>query len=213
MIHIHGGAFKFGDKRDRFGGFADDIARLRTAGIATASINYRMSGETRFPTAVAEVKASIRWLRSHAQQLHIDADAIGLWGKSAGANLARVAGLTDGVQAIVSIVHDDAESPESVYIGAPIQQAPELARRASPVSHVSAAAPATLLQAGTADCLVPGAQSRELYDALLPLVGASGVQVTMLPGAKHGDSVFDGIANLEVVARFLRAHLSAPRGG
>jgi acetyl esterase/lipase len=247
VIYIHGGAFRFGDKREHIGGLADDIRRLHAEGIAIASINYRMSGEAPFPAAVADTKAAIRWLRSHAQELGIEPTEIGLWGKSAGANLALMAGLTGGdstlydaklgmtdvsdhVQAVVSMYaptdfltmdrqllaspcsksaagHDKADSPESVYIGAPIQQSQELARHASPISQVSAAAPPTLLQAGTADCVVPGAQSQELFDALLPLVGAERVKLMMLPGATHADSMFDAAANLDVVAQFLRTHL------
>lgn len=247
VIFIHGGAFRFGDKREHIGGLADDIARLRAEGIAVASINYRMSGEAPFPAAVADTRAAVRWLRQHAAELRLDPQAIGLWGKSAGSNLALEAGfgagepslydtrlgltaVSDAVQAIVAMyaptdfltmdrqltaspcgkseaTHDASDSPESRYIGAPIQQAPDLARRASPVSLVSAQVPPTLLQAGTADCTVPGAQSQELYDALLPLAGADRVQLMMLPGARHGDSAFDQPANLEVVTAFFRAHL------
>lgn len=251
VVYIHGGAFKFGDKREPFPGFRADIDRLKGMGIALASINYRMSGEARFPAAVADSKAAVRYLRANAARLNLNPDAIGVWGKSAGANLALQVGLTAGnpslydaglgltdvsdqVQAVISmfgptdflkmdqqllaagcgkgdITHDRDDSPESLYIGAPIQKSADLARAASPISHVSAAAPPILLQAGTADCTVPGEQSRELHDALLPLVGADRVRLDMLQGAGHGDSKFDSPGNLDIVADFLRKTLLQSR--
>lgn len=247
VVYIHGGAFRVGDKREPFLGFYADIRRLNALGIALASINYRMSGEAVFPAAVVDAKAAVRWLRANAARLNVNPDAIGVWGKSAGANLALQVALTaddpalydaslgmadvsDRVQAAISMfgptdflsmdrqlgaagcgpgamTHDAADSPESRYIGAPIQQNAALARQASPVSHLSATAPPMLIQAGTADCTVPGEQSRELYQLLLPVVGAERVSLQMLEGAGHGDSRFDGKANLDVVADFLQGAL------
>ncbi|MFD9318627.1 alpha/beta hydrolase fold domain-containing protein [Streptomyces sp. NPDC060053] len=61
---------------------------------------------------------------------------------------------------------DAVDSRESLLIGAPVPAAPELAAAASPVSHVSAAAPPFLLAHGTADRFVPTGQSEQLAAAL-----------------------------------------------
>lgn len=250
IVYIHGGAFRFGDKKEIFGRFSDDIKMLNGMGIGLASINYRMSGEAIFPAAVSDAKAAVRYLRSHAASLALRADAIGVWGKSAGANIALMVGLTpddpslydarlgyagvsDAVQVVISMyaptdflsmdqqllaspcgrsaaTHNSGGSPESAYVGSPIQSARDKARQASPIAYISARAPPILLQAGTADCAVPPQQSQELYDALLPILGPQKLHLVLLAGARHADPVFDEAANLAVVAGFLRDALLKP---
>jgi dipeptidyl aminopeptidase/acylaminoacyl peptidase len=60
---------------------------------------------------------------------------------------------------------------------------PALAAQASPVSHVSAAAPPFLLLHGRADRFVPAVQSERLHDAL----GAAGTEAELhhYDGADH----------------------------
>jgi acetyl esterase/lipase len=99
ILSIHGGAFKFGDKRDHqvepmLGGLA--------RGYAVVSINYRMSGEALFPALVQDVFAAIRWVRAHATHYQFDPEKIAAWGGSAGGYLALMAGVGDGI----SVFHD-----------------------------------------------------------------------------------------------------------
>lgn len=74
-------------------------------------------------------------------------------------------------------------SREALLIGAPLAEAPDLARRASPVTYVHPGAPPFHLAHGDTDRFVPVEQSRELADALR----AAGVPVelTEVPGADH----------------------------
>ena len=66
-----------------------------------------------------------------------------------------------------AIARSDApDSRESLLIGAPLLDAPELARRASPVTYVHAGAPPFHIAHGDADRFVPVGQSRQLADAL-----------------------------------------------
>ncbi len=90
VIFIHGGGFSGGDKRD----VGPKVAPLLQHGFAVASIDYRLSGEAHFPAAAQDVKAAVRYLRAHASAHAIDPDRIALWGESAGANLAVMAGVT-----------------------------------------------------------------------------------------------------------------------
>jgi acetyl esterase/lipase len=90
--------------------------------------------------------------------------------------------------------HDPATSPESLYVGAPIQEVPDLANAASPGSSwpyvvPGVSLPPFLLAHGTADCLIPSQQS-EAFDDLLTSVGATS-SVTLLEGASHGDARFN----------------------
>jgi Prolyl oligopeptidase family len=75
-----------------------------------------------------------------------------------------------------------ADSPESQYLGTPIQDVPELAAAANPITYVSEDDPAFFIQHGTADCNVPPEQSQLLHDALVPLIGEENVTLTFLEG-------------------------------
>jgi acetyl esterase/lipase len=73
---------------------------------------------------------------------------------------------------------------------------------ASPVSHVTAGAPPFLLVHGTADWLVPFAQSEQLHAALT----AAGVPSTLVPvdGAQH---IFDGHDDIDGVVALTVSYL------
>lgn len=96
VVFIHGGAFKFGDKTGMGANFSHDVAAANAAGIALASINYRMSGEARFPAAVQDARAAVRFLRANAARYRLDPARIALWGQSAGGNIALMAGMSSG---------------------------------------------------------------------------------------------------------------------
>ena len=87
VVHIHGGGFAFGDKRDEhMNAYLGGIRR----GFAVASVEYRLSGEAVFPAAVLDCREAIRFLKEHAAAYRIDANRIGLIGGSAGANLCAM---------------------------------------------------------------------------------------------------------------------------
>ena len=154
------------------------------AGFAVASIDYRLSGEAVFPAQLEDAHASVRWLRGRAGELGVDATRIVAWGESAGAHLAALLGLTGGRRdadgpsgAVAGVVDwygaadlttmaaqamptgiarsDEPDSRESQLLGVPVGQAPELARRASPVSHVHQGAPPFHIAHGDVDRFVP----------------------------------------------------------
>lgn len=97
VVFAHGGAFMFGDRRPWFRGFRDDINALNAAGIALVSIDYRLSGEARFPAAVQDMKSALRFVRANAARYRLDPTRIALWGQSAGANIALDTGMSAGV--------------------------------------------------------------------------------------------------------------------
>ena len=63
------------------------------AGAVVASIDYRMAPEHRFPAAVDDTLAGIRWLAAHAGEVGGDGSRLAIAGDSAGGNLAAVAAL------------------------------------------------------------------------------------------------------------------------
>jgi acetyl esterase/lipase len=102
VIHIHGGGFLGGDKRAilPFVDWPGVLASLAARGFVVVSVNYRLSGEARFPAQAQDVKAAIRWLRANARQYAIDAARVMTWGQSAGGHLATLAALSCGAEAL-----------------------------------------------------------------------------------------------------------------
>jgi len=94
IMHIHGGGFEIGDKRDiHVLAFFKALKR----GYSVVSVNYRLSGEAIFPAGLQDIKASIRWLRANGKKYHLDSDRIAVWGGSAGGNYAAMVCLTANV--------------------------------------------------------------------------------------------------------------------
>jgi acetyl esterase/lipase len=95
VIMVHGGGFMMGDKADGAG--LTGVDQLLTAGYAVASINYRLSGEAKYPAQINDAKAAVRYLRANAAKYNLNPDKFGAWGASAGGNLVALLGTTCGV--------------------------------------------------------------------------------------------------------------------
>ena len=94
IVVIHGGGFMMGNAT------SGELANMFTAldrGYAVASVNYRLSGEAKFPAAVHDVRAAVRFLKANADRYGLDPDRFAAWGASAGGNLAAMVGTTPQV--------------------------------------------------------------------------------------------------------------------
>jgi len=91
VINIHGGGFMMGSKDMLDAPIAE---ALLAKGIAVASIDYRLSGEARFPAAIEDAKTAVRFLRANAASYKLDPDRFLAFGQSAGGNLASLVGTT-----------------------------------------------------------------------------------------------------------------------
>jgi acetyl esterase/lipase len=198
LICIHGGAWKRGS-RASYGHLGP---RLAAAGYLVLSIDYRLVAGTanRYPAALEDVRAAIRYVRDHAAELHADAGRIGLMGDSAGGHLATLAGLTDAasIKAIVGVfgVYDCAAQWHAdltnlpganfteEFLGVPLSADRRRYFEASPISYAIAAnnAPAILLAWGTEDDVVLPQQSE---DFLLALKQAGFFVRTAVQAAPH----------------------------
>ena len=90
FVHIHGGGFAFGDKRDdHMDAYLLGIKR----GYAVASLEYRLSGEAKFPAAALDCREAIRYIKTHAAEYCVDPNRIAVLGGSAGGNLAAMVGM------------------------------------------------------------------------------------------------------------------------
>jgi acetyl esterase/lipase len=102
VIFIHGGGWISGHTRHSgaFENWPGVLASLASRGYVVASVEYRLSGEARFPAAIQDIKSSIRWLRAHAAEYGIDKSKAIVWGGSAGGQLAALTATSCGAQAL-----------------------------------------------------------------------------------------------------------------
>lgn len=98
IVYYHGGGHVIGSLDTH-----DLVARNLCAGAEAlvASVDYRMGPEHRFPAAVEDSFAALKWVHENAKELGANPDRIGVHGDSAGANLA----------AVVALMARDAGSP------------------------------------------------------------------------------------------------------
>jgi len=111
IVAIHGGAFMGCDKADLQ--VLPMLAGLKR-GYAVVSINYRMSGEAKFPALVQDAKAAVRWVRAQAAEYHLDPERIASWGGSAGGYLSTMLGVTDGVPELEDLGLGNPRQPAGV---------------------------------------------------------------------------------------------------
>jgi acetyl esterase/lipase len=95
-VFLHGGGWRAGTRHTAGPAYAGTapFERLAQAGVAVASVDYRLSGEAPWPAQLHDAKAAVRWLRARAGELGVDPDRIAAWGESAGGHLAELLGLT-----------------------------------------------------------------------------------------------------------------------
>lgn len=208
IMYIHGGGWTGGHTRHS-GALADFpkvLAALAAEGFTVASLEYRLSGEAKFPAQLQDADAALRFLKAHAADYEIDPARVGLWGGSAGGHLAALTALacretaldpasaSDGcVQAAVTWygVYDFAgmtATPDGNAAGARLLGCDRVCpadriRAVSPVTYIDAKDPPFLLIHGDEDKTVPVAQSH-LGEAALRKAGVP-VEAIYIPGVDH----------------------------
>jgi acetyl esterase/lipase len=101
--------------------------------------------------------------------------------------------------------HDAPHSPESRFIGGPIQQNQNKVRKANPITYVTKDAPPFLIVHGAQDRVVPVGQSR-LLEAALRKAGVE-VALIVLPDAGHGGAAFGAPEVQKQMLAFFDRHL------
>lgn len=192
VLYVHGGGWKGGSKN----AFRRQAAYLATRGFAGACVEYRLSGEAKWPAAYDDVRAALRYLQDHAKELGIDVARIGAAGGSAGGHLAALLGtMPNPVKAVAAFNpaldlvaagknrQSKANSTVEAFLGCPYLEKPQLWADASPVTHVSPQSAAFLFLHGTSDTTVPYPQSVDMMNKLK----AAGVhaEIFTAEGAPH----------------------------
>lgn len=105
--------------------------------------------------------------------------------------------------------HDAPDSPESLLIGGAVQENKDKARAASPITYVTKDDAPFLIVHGSADPLVPAAQSEQLHSALQK----AGVESTLrvIEGGGHGGKGFDAPDVTAQIREFFSKHLKGAK--
>ncbi len=85
LLYLHGGGFTIGGL-ETHDSLCRQIALCSAA--AVIALDYRLAPEHRFPAAVDDAWAALRWLGEHAATLGLDATRLAVGGDSAGGTLA-----------------------------------------------------------------------------------------------------------------------------
>ncbi|HWB02413.1 MAG TPA: alpha/beta hydrolase [Verrucomicrobiales bacterium] len=163
VLLVHGGSWRTWDKRWYMTPIAHDLVRR---GYVVMNVSYRGAPAWTYPAPVEDLQEAVKWLRRHADEYHIRPERIGVYGYSAGAQLAAQLGTLDGprgvrVQAVVA-----GGTPSDLrlypggrlvpsYLGGNLMRVPEVFCEASPVTHVTPDDPPFFIYHGTRDMIVP----------------------------------------------------------
>ena len=209
VVWVHGGAWKLGTK-DWI-----NVKYLIQQGYAIASVDYRFSGDAKFPAQIQDCNTALNFLIANAASYGIDSNRLIVGGGSAGAHLALLLGLARketafgadpaiqplaildffGPVDFVSMLEqsDQAHQREATddfqrLLGASPATRPDLARLASPINYVRPGNPPVLILHGDNDDAVPYRQSQQLH-ARLTQAGVSNELITV-KGIGHDGPMF-----------------------
>lgn len=207
IVCIHGGGWFKGDRSN----MTQLAQALAARGYVAVSISYRLSGEAKFPAAIQDCKAAVRWLRANAAKFGIDPQAIGVTGLSAGGHLAALlatsaavpelegdggnATQSSAVQAGVAMgAQSDLESDRirelsarpndpfyRTFLGAPQTEMPQAYALASPLHHLDENDPPLMFMTGELDD--DSTHADKMRREMIELGVATGLKI--LPNAPH----------------------------
>ena len=207
VLCIHGGGFRAGNRES----YDALCVKLAERGYVAATMTYRLAPDHKFPAAVHDTKAAVRWLRANAAKYHINPDRIGTTGGSAGGHLAQFLGVTadvpefegtgghsdqsSRVTCVVNVYGPsdftksygksvDAHEVLPLWFGGNLDTKRDLHIQGSPLYWVTPNSAPTLCIHGTEDKYVAHEQAVWLIDKLK--AAAVEAELLTLDGAGHG---------------------------
>ncbi len=230
LLQVHGGAWMIGEKEQQA---LPLMYHMAQRGWLCVAINYRLSPKAAFPAHIIDVKKAIAWIREHIAEYGGNPDFIAITGGSAGGHLSSLAALTPNrrewqpgfeqvdttLQAAVPFygVFDFLDRSEirpemsmqqmlaDRVMQCTLQESRPLWEAASPLDHISAAAPPMFVIQGTHDSLVWVEEARAFVSAL-QAVATEPVAYAELPGAQHAFEIFHSVRtdhSVNAVGHFL----------
>lgn len=212
VVFIHGGGWHSGNPEQ----FALHARYYAARGLVGICVGYRLAKPpvTTVLDCVADVKSAVRWIRNHAGELGVDPGRIVVLGDSAGGHLAAATALLHGFDAPGDDLTVSAR-PDALVLFNPVidttppdgwdlksQGAAVVARAKdlSPMDHVAAGAPPTLVIHGSADKVTPLAWS-ERFVAAMRAAGNT-ARLETLEGKGHA-FIMPGYGDNATIARAL----------
>ncbi len=230
LMHIHGGAWMYGDKAGQAVPLMQHMARL---GWSCCSVAYRPSPNASCPDHIIDCKAALSWIKANIDDYGGNADFIAVTGGSAGGHLTALLALTPNdlafqpgfensdtkVQAAVpfygvfdwtnrdQLQHNSGMKRilEDQIVKQTLTAARTLFENASPLLRITNAAPPFMIVHGDQDSLVPIGLGR-VFAAELSTASDNAVVYLEVPGAQHAFDVFASPRSEHTklgVARFL----------
>ncbi|OEI68316.1 hypothetical protein Cus16_1987 [Curtobacterium sp. ER1/6] len=228
VMMIHGGSWSHGDKATA--AYRAVCQYLASEGFVTVNVDYRLAPTDPWPAGYDDVRRALDWVFRPAtlETYDIDPDRVGLFGGSAGGNLAALLAVQDHesaawaagdrVRAVVDLsgptdltarstepdgVSASFQRKQLLYLGCRAYADCPAAQQASPGSHVTTDTPPFFVGHST-DEFIPLWESQEFVATLR----AHDVPVTFVAveGTAHSIAQLDRAMSERVVA-FLRARL------
>lgn len=201
VIVVHGGGWQNGDKQKNYKPFFEPLSQ---AGFTWFTVNYRLAPQCRYPAAVDDVVAAIRYVEAHAKEYKVDLKRLAITGESAGGHIVSLIGARYGrdlhVAAVVPFYPvndfeaivvgqdktDGAVKAVSAFLGftTPDDTAVRLMREASPITYVKKGMPPYLFVHGTGDSLVNFRQTEAMCAKMKQ--SGSACEIYAVEGAGHG---------------------------
>jgi acetyl esterase/lipase len=221
LYWMHGGGMVIGNRHM-------DDARLiewcRSVGCACVSVEYRLAPEAPYPAPLDDCEAGLRFVVEHARDLRLDAQRIGIAGRSAGGALAAGLALRWRDGANVPLAFQYLEYPmlddRGLTASSQLEGLPVWSRRSNafgwssylgdrygtddvPADAAPARAselsclPSTFISVGTADCL----RDESIDFAARLCRAAVPTELHVYAGAVHGYDMFADTAVARTAAR------------
>ena len=231
IVCLHGGAWKFGHRKD----LSKVIDAIAARGYVVVTASYRLAPKARFPAQIEDARAAVKFLRKNAKTYNLDPDKIGAMGYSAGAHLSLLLGVTDKsdglegpllpdvsgrVQCVVSFfgptdmsLYSTSPGLEDAYmvpfLGPDVKTDPKVYKRASPIEYVTKDDPPVLMIHGTFDFVVPIIHS----ERMLKKLEEAGVTAELIKvrGEGHGFTGTIAVKTTEDAVHFFDKHLKGKK--
>ena len=233
VLHIVSGGWisRYAPPTSLPGSYRDIYQQLVDRGFTVFAVRHGGSPRYNIPEIVPDVRRAVRFIRMTASRYGIDAERLGVFGMSAGGHLSLMLGLApdagdptnedevlrvgNRVAAVVAYYPPVDLDPASGAVNTerPSKRYPALnfdaalVREMSPLAHVSADDPPTLLLHGDADKTVPIAQSQMILKALRQHNVTT--DFILFPGAEHGFRDKDAARATAATVDWFARHLAA----
>jgi len=100
VVLIHGGGWKSGNKS-----LMTPMAQyIASRGYACFTVEYRLSLEAIYPSAIYDVKQAIKFVKANAERFYVDTTKVAVLGCSAGGQMAALIGVTNDNKAFEDMI-------------------------------------------------------------------------------------------------------------